>query len=146
MENVELHNEIVKANESILIQQEEIIIVSIVACVASLAIGRHISLNSIIKPLLKLRHATIKMTQGDFGFVEMKTIARADEIGELSMQFDNMRQILNQRTRQLESSNKQLSLANEQLKAHDKMQRDFINIAHMNLGHQYCLFYWAQKN
>ena len=74
------------------------------------------------------------MTHGDFGFAEMESSVRTDEIGELSMQFGNMRQILNQRTRQLESSNKQLSLAYEQLKAHDKIQRDFINIAHMNLG------------
>jgi signal transduction histidine kinase len=128
-ENAELHNEITKANGFILIQQEEIIIVSVIACVASLIIGRHISLNSIIKPLLRLKQATIQMTRGDFGFDEMESNVRADEIGELSMQFDNMRQILNQRTKQLESSNKQLSLAYEQLKEHDKMQRDFINIA-----------------
>ena len=40
-----------------------------------------------------------------------------------------MRQMLNQRTRELEISNPQLSLANVQLKEHDKVQRDFINIA-----------------
>ncbi|MFZ0894653.1 MAG: hypothetical protein WAZ77_09140 [Candidatus Nitrosopolaris sp.] len=40
-----------------------------------------------------------------------------------------MRQMLNQRTRELETSNTQLSLANAQLKEHDKVQRDFINIA-----------------
>jgi signal transduction histidine kinase len=33
------------------------------------------------------------------------------------------------RTKQLHESNKQLALANEQLKIHDKMQRDFINVA-----------------
>lgn len=37
--------------------------------------------------------------------------------------------MLNQRTRELETSNTQLSLANVQLKEHDKVQRDFINIA-----------------
>ena len=37
--------------------------------------------------------------------------------------------MLNQRTRELEISNTQLSLANVQLKEHDKVQRDFINIA-----------------
>jgi signal transduction histidine kinase len=40
-----------------------------------------------------------------------------------------MRQMLNQRTGELESSNKQLSLANEQLKINDRAQRDFIKIA-----------------
>jgi signal transduction histidine kinase len=129
MENTEIQNEIAKANESIRIQQAEIIIASIASCVASLVIGRHISLNSIIKPLLKLKQATIQIANGDFGFVELKGFARDDEIAELSMQFDNMRQTLNRRTRELESSNRQLSLANEQLKVHDKMQRDFINIA-----------------
>jgi signal transduction histidine kinase len=59
----------------------------------------------------------------------MKSYAQPDEIGELSAQFDSMRQMLNQRTRELETSNTQLSLANVQLKEHDKVQRDFINIA-----------------
>jgi signal transduction histidine kinase len=129
MENTEIENEITKANESILTQQQEIIIASIAACVASLVIGRYISLNSIIKPLSKLKQATIQIAHDDFDLVEIKSIAKGDEIGELSMQFDNMRQTLDQRTRGLESSNRQLSLANEQLKVHDKMQWDFINIA-----------------
>ncbi len=59
----------------------------------------------------------------------MKSDAQPDEIWELSTQFDSMRQMLNQRTRELETSNSQLSLANVQLKEHDKVQRDFINIA-----------------
>jgi signal transduction histidine kinase len=129
MENTEIQNEIAKANESIHTQQAEIIIASIASCVASLVIGRHISLNSIIKPLLKLKQATIQIANGDFGFVELKGFARDDEIAELSVQFESMRQTLNQRTKELESSNTQLSLANEQLKVNDKMQRDFINIA-----------------
>jgi signal transduction histidine kinase len=118
-----------KANESVLTQQEEIIIASIAVFTASVVIGRHISLNSIIKPLSRLKQAIIQIAHGDFGFVELKNFERGDEIGELSIQFDNMRQILNQMTRELESSNKQLSFPNEQLKVNDKMQRDFINIA-----------------
>jgi signal transduction histidine kinase len=91
-------------------------------------------MNSIIKPLLKLKQATIQVAHGDFGCIVGQkggsiVAERYDEIGELSLQFDNMRQIINQRTRGLESSNKQLSLANEQLKVSDRMQRDFINIA-----------------
>ena len=129
MENTEIQNEIVKAGNSVHAQQAEIIIASIAACTASIAIGRHISLNSIIKPLLKLKQATVQIAHGDFGFTELKSFARDDEIGELSVQFESMRQTINQRTKDLESSNKQLSLANEQLKVNDKMQRDFINIA-----------------
>jgi signal transduction histidine kinase len=128
LEDTEIQNEIARANESILTQQEEIIIASIAAFTASVVIGRHISLNSIIKPLSKLKQATIQIAHGDFGFVQLKNFGRGDEIGELSIQFDNMGQILNQRTRELESSNKQLSLVNEQLKVNDRMQRDFINI------------------
>jgi signal transduction histidine kinase len=131
--NTEMQNEIAKANDSIHTQQQEIIISSIIAGMMSLIIGRYISLNSIIKPLIKLKQATIQVAHGDFGYiVEQKSSSIAedyDEIGELSLQFDNMRQIINQRTTQLESSNKQLSLANEQLKVNDRMQRDFINIA-----------------
>jgi signal transduction histidine kinase len=132
--NTEMQNEIAKANDTIHTQQQEIIISSIVAGMMSFIIGRYISVNSIIKPLLKLKQATIQVAHGDFGYiVEQKSgsivAEHYDEIGELSLQFDNMRQIINQRTRQLESSNKQLSLANEQLKVNDRMQRDFINIA-----------------
>ena len=135
-QNTQIQNEIAKANDSIHAQQQEIIISSIVAFLMSLIIGRHISLNSIVKPLSKLKQATIQVAYGNFGYVEQKGSIPLqsnnedyDEIGELSLQFDNMRQMLNQRTRELESSNKQLSLANEQLKVNDKLQRDFINIA-----------------
>jgi hypothetical protein len=33
------------------------------------------------------------------------------------------------RTNELDQSNQQLALANEQLKVHDKMQKEFINVA-----------------
>jgi nitrogen fixation/metabolism regulation signal transduction histidine kinase len=99
LEDTEIQNEIAKANEYILTQQEEIIIASIAAFTASVVIGRHISLNSIIKPLSKLKQATIQIAHGDFGFVELKSFERGDEIGELSIQFDNIGQILNQRKR-----------------------------------------------
>jgi signal transduction histidine kinase len=135
-QNTKMQNEIAKANDSIYAQQQEIIISSIVAFLMSLIIGRHISLNSIVKPLSKLKQATIQVAHGNFGYIEQKGSIPSqsnnddyDEIGELSLQFDNMRQTLNQRTRELESSNKQLSSANEQLKVNDKLQRDFINIA-----------------
>jgi len=139
-QNTHMQNEIAKANDSIHAQQQEIIISSIVAFLMSLIIGRYISLNSIVKPLSKLKQATIQVAHGNFGYIEQKGSIPSqgnnnnnnndyDEIGELSLQFDNMRQMLNQRTRELESSNKQLSSANEQLKVNDKLQRDFINIA-----------------
>jgi signal transduction histidine kinase len=41
----------------------------------------------------------------------------------------NLNNEVKKRTRELDKSNKQLSEANQQLKVHDKMQREFINIA-----------------
>jgi signal transduction histidine kinase len=42
---------------------------------------------------------------------------------------NNLNDEVKRKTRELNESNKQLSAANEQLKVHDKMQREFINIA-----------------
>src|ERR687896_456723 len=41
----------------------------------------------------------------------------------------NLNNEVKRRTRELDESNKQLSEANQQLKVHDKMQREFINVA-----------------
>jgi signal transduction histidine kinase len=128
VEKAELQNQINKANDAIRIQQIELIFSSIAAFIVSLVIGRHISQYSIIKPLSRLKDAALLIASGNLDF-DMKSYSQADEIGELSTQFDSMRQMLNQRTRELETSNTQLSLANVQLREHDKMQRDFINIA-----------------
>jgi signal transduction histidine kinase len=128
VEKAGLQMEIGKANDAIRTQQIELIFSSIGAFMVSLVIGRHISQYSIIKPLSRLKDAASQIASGNLDF-EMKSYAQPDEIGELSAQFDSMRQMLNQRTRELETSNTQLSLANVQLKEHDKVQRDFINIA-----------------
>jgi methyl-accepting chemotaxis protein len=129
VEKAELQTEIATADEAIRTQQIELIIASIATVIASLLIGRQISQYSIIKPLLKLKAAAIQIAHGNFGSAGLNRSTRSDEIGELSRQFDTMRKILDQRTRELESSNKQLSVANERLQEHDRMQRDFINIA-----------------
>jgi len=128
VEKAELQNQINKANDAIRTQQIELIVSIIAAFIVSLVIGRHISQYSIIKPLSRLKDAALLIASGKLDF-EMKSYSKPDEIGELSTQFDKMRQTLNQRTRELETSNTQLSLANVRLKEHDKMQRDFINIA-----------------
>jgi len=128
VEKAGLQNEIGKANDAIRTQQIELIFDSIGAFMVSLVIGRHISQYSIIKPLSRLKDAASQIASGNLDF-EMKSDAQPDEIWELSTQFDSMRQMLNQRTRELETSNSQLSLANVQLNEHDKVQRDFINIA-----------------
>ncbi|MFZ0513939.1 MAG: HAMP domain-containing sensor histidine kinase [Candidatus Nitrosopolaris sp.] len=131
MMNVErtgLQNQIGNADYAIRTQQIELIFSSIGAFMVALVIGRHISQHSIIKPLSALKDAASQIAYGNLDF-EMKSYAQFDEIGELSTHFDCMRHALNQRTRELETSNTQLSLANVKLKEHDKVQRDFINIA-----------------
>ena len=128
VEKAGLQNELGKANDAIRTQQIELIFSSIGAFMVSLVVGRHISQYSIIKPLSRLKDAASQIASGNLDF-EMKSYAQPDEIGELSTQFESMRQMLNQRTKELETSNTQLSLANVQLKEHDKVQRDFINIA-----------------
>ena len=42
----------------------------------------------------------------------------------------NLKDEVKRRTKELNESNKQLAVGNEQLKVHDKMQKEFINIAH----------------
>jgi signal transduction histidine kinase len=128
VEKAGLQTELGKANDAIRTQQIELIFSSIAAFMVSLVVGRHISQYSIIKPLSRLKDAASQIASGNLDF-EMKSYAQPDEIGELSTQFESMRQMLNQRTKELETSNTQLSLANVQLKEHDKVQRDFINIA-----------------
>jgi signal transduction histidine kinase len=128
VEKAELLKQINKANDAIRTQQIGLIFSSIAAFIVSLVIGRHISQYSIIRPLSRLKDAALLIASGNLDF-DMKSYSQPDEIGELSTQFDSMRQMLNQRTRELETSNTQLSLANVQLREHDKMQRDFINIA-----------------
>jgi signal transduction histidine kinase len=122
-----LQNQIARADDAIRIQQIELILSSIGVFMLSLFIGRRMSY-SIIKPLSTLKDAASQIAHGNLDF-EMKCYAQFDEIGELSTQFDRMRQALNQRTRELQTSNTQLSLANAKLKEHDKVQQDFINIA-----------------
>ena len=46
----------------------------------------------------------------------------------------NLNNEVKRRTRELDKSNKQLSEANQQLKVHDKMQREFINVAAMSFA------------
>ncbi|MDQ6667674.1 MAG: HAMP domain-containing protein [Thermoproteota archaeon] len=121
VENAGLQNQIGIGDDAIRTQQIELILSSIGAFMVSLVIGRHTSKYSIITPLSRLNDAASQIPSGNLDF-EMKSYDRPDEIGELSTQFESMRQMPNQRTRELETSKTQLSLANVQLKEHDKVQ------------------------
>jgi signal transduction histidine kinase len=102
-------------------------IVSIIVIIAGLFIS-----NSISKPILKLKYAANEISKGNFN-VDIGETSGNDEIAELSSQFNIMKQsivsankhlnrLVKERTRELET-------AIEQLKAHDKIQNEFINIA-----------------
>jgi signal transduction histidine kinase len=109
------------------------VIVAALVVVASFFLGQSISL-----PIRKLRDAAQNIARGNFGTkIEVNS---SDEIGQLANQFENMKQSiqytnqnLNQivyvRTKKLEEANKQLALANEQLKLNEKAQKEFINVA-----------------
>jgi signal transduction histidine kinase len=45
------------------------------------------------------------------------------------MKCSGLNEEVKRRAKELEAANKQLSSANEQLKIHDKMQKEFINVA-----------------
>ena len=109
------------------------VIVAALVVVASLFLGQSMSL-----PIRKLRDAAQNIARGNFGTkIEVNS---SDEIGQLANQFENMKQsiqytnqnlnqIVYDRTKKLEEANKQLALANEQLKLNEKAQKEFINVA-----------------
>jgi signal transduction histidine kinase len=109
------------------------VIVAALVVVASLFLGQSMSL-----PIRKLRDAAQNIARGNFGTkIEVNS---SDEIGQLANQFENMKQsiqytnqnlnqIVYDRTNKLEEANKQLALANEQLRLNEKAQKEFINVA-----------------
>ena len=109
------------------------VIVAALVVVASLFLGQSMSL-----PIRKLRDAAQNIARGNFG--TKIEVSSSDEIGQLANQFENMKQsiqytnqnlnqIVYDRTKKLEEANKQLALANEQLKLNEKAQKEFINVA-----------------
>jgi signal transduction histidine kinase len=127
-------------------------IISVLIIIASLVIGKSIS-----KPIIKLRNAAKEIANGnlDISFKEINSLGshgkkvknKNDEIKDLALQFDKMRQNINytntnlqelihQKTKDLERAiedlrdkEKNLTEANEKLRLLDKLKNDFINIA-----------------
>ena len=124
------------------------ILVSVLVIIVSLIIGKSIS-----NPIQKLNNASKDISQGKFDN-PIRITKGSDEIKELSKQLDKMRQnihyinnhlneVVNERTQKLEKTiaelkekeevvetiNKQLVSANNELNIHDNMQKEFINIA-----------------
>ncbi len=124
------------------------ILVSVLVIIVSLIIGKSIS-----NPIQKLNNASKDISQGKFDN-PIRITKGSEEIKELSKQLDEMRQnihyinnhlneVVNERTQKLEKTiaelkekeevvetiNKQLVSANNELNIHDNMQKEFINVA-----------------
>ena len=102
-------------------------IVSIIVIIVGLFIS-----SSISKPIIKLKDAANEISKGNFN-VDIGETSRNDEIAELSSQFNIMKQSIVSANKHLnrlvKERTRELEIANEQLKVHDKMQKEFINIA-----------------
>ena len=127
-------------------------IISVLIIIAALVIGKSIS-----RPIIKLRNAAKEIANGnlDISLKEINCLGshgkrvknKNDEIKDLALQFDKMRQNINytntnlqelihQKTKDLERAiedlrdkEKNLTEANEKLRLLDKLKNDFINIA-----------------
>ena len=124
------------------------ILVSVLVIIVSLIIGKSIS-----NPIQKLNNASKDISQGKFDN-PIRITKGSEEIKELSKQLDKMRQnihyinnhlneVVNERTQELEKTiaelkekeevvetiNKQLVSANNELNIHDNIQKEFINVA-----------------
>jgi signal transduction histidine kinase len=77
---------------------------------------------TISKPITKLRDVTNEVSKGNFDIKVDVQKGGDDELTQLSTSFENMRQTILVRT-------KEVLKANEQLKLNDRMQKEFINIA-----------------
>ena len=102
-------------------------IVSIIVIIIGLFIS-----NSISKPIITLKYAANEISKGNFN-VNIRGTSRNDEIAELSSQFNIMKQSIVSANKDLnrlvKERTRELEIANEQLETHDKMQKEFINIA-----------------
>jgi signal transduction histidine kinase len=103
---------------------------AVLAVIGSIAIGAFIS-RSITRPIDMLMHAARKISNGNFN-VQLQ-VQKEDEIGELSREFDKMKEqvrLTNENLNNLvRSRTKELELANEELKRKDRLKDEFVSVA-----------------
>ena len=108
-----------------------LVMVSGIISIIVITLGIFIS-NSISKPIIRLRDAANEITKGNFN-VDIKSIKNNDEIGELSFQFQKMKESIVSTSKNLnklvEERTKELQRANEQLKDLDRLKNEFIDVA-----------------
>ena len=108
-----------------------LVMVSGIISIIVITLGIFIS-NSISKPIIRLRDAANEITKGNFN-VDIKSIKNNDEIGDLSFQFQKMKESIVSMNKNLnklvEERTKELQRANEQLKDLDRLKNEFIDVA-----------------
>ena len=109
------------AFKSVALLRNQFIIIAIVILSISIA-SVFIFARTISKPITKLRDVTNEVSKGNFDIKVDVQKGGDDELTQLSTSFENMRQTILVRT-------KEVLKANEQLKLNDRMQKEFINIA-----------------
>ena len=112
------------AFKGVVLLRNQFIIIAIVILSISIA-SVFIFARTISKPIAKLRDVTNEVSKGNFDIKVNVQKGGDDELTQLSTSFENMRQTILVRT-------KEVLKANEQLKLNDRMQKEFINIGHMN--------------
>ena len=109
------------AFKGVALLRNQFIIIAIVILSISIA-SVFIFARTISKPIAKLRDVTNEVSKGNFDIKVNVQKGGDDELTQLSTSFENMRQTILVRT-------KEVLKANEQLKLNDRMQKEFINIA-----------------
>ena len=103
---------------------------AVLAVIGSITIGALIS-RSITKPLNMLMHAARKISGGNFN-IQLQ-VQKGDEIGELSREFDKMKEevrLTNENLNNLvRSRTRELELANEELRRKDRLKDEFVSVA-----------------
>lgn len=109
------------AFKSVALLRNQFIIIAVVILSISIA-SVFIFARTISKPIAKLRDVTNEVSKGNFDITVDFQKGGDDELAQLSTSFENMRQTILVRT-------KEVLKANEKLKLNDRMQKEFINIA-----------------
>jgi signal transduction histidine kinase len=101
--------------------RNQFIIIAAIILVISIALV-FIFARSISRPIIKLRDVTNEVSRGNFDTKIEPQKGGGDELTQLSSSFENMRQTIVNKTRELLK-------ANEELRRKDRLKDEFINIA-----------------
>ena len=116
-----------------------LVMVSGIISIIVITLGIFIS-NSISKPIIRLRDAANEITKGNFN-VDIMSIKNNDEIGDLSFQFQKMKESIISMNKNLnklvEERTKELQRANEQLKDLDRLKNEFIDVGSTRAQNSY---------